>query len=464
MSMGRQSLDTLPFDLLLELSEHLDLNDVLNLLRVCNAVYFRALSESRCFWIRLLERTRKRQMVPCPLGMDCKQLDIATLRTMACYANRIEEAWKEGDSRVNCHSLNWGTAPTCKDGDVTLGPNILAIIPGTTQVVIHASEQLVCMDVWKHKISSHCLRVPRILSHAHYDEPRCHYMALVVDSNNGDYPNDMQVFSIAYDGGDQMEIQLLYVWAVPDPDPLWWAIFIHKDVVDARKVEISCVDDVAYIAVVDLEGYFFVYRFPAEDLPYGYNSNPDWISGSAIEREYDINVIVNTLYPRELRNKFVTSQDLENRDFEDPQDVIRWSPLGLHAVLFGRNKDRPMDSNHVYAATWVLDDPYLERPLTNPTAHTDGVMRVMNVGGKKLLHTWAPSNNIVAVLLDHGQDTSAHIRVFRFIKEAPSVQSRRVQLPSGVEARQICSLAIEERSGIIYAGATSGKLFALPYY
>lgn len=131
-------LQDYPSDVLIDLCTHLDLGDVLSFLSVCRS--FRRLRDSRFLWITALERTRTRRELACPVGTDISQLGIDKLCHIARHTRRLEKNWSQDTPRV-ARAIKSVPCTTCFEQSESVPATILAIIPGTSLVVLYAHDR-----------------------------------------------------------------------------------------------------------------------------------------------------------------------------------------------------------------------------------------------------------------------------------------------------------------------------------
>ncbi|KAJ7142519.1 hypothetical protein C8R44DRAFT_865849 [Mycena epipterygia] len=104
-------IDTPP-DVLLDITQELDLQDSLRLVATCTTCTF--MLRSRCFWIMALHRIEHihRRPLPCPPGLDISSLPLPTLREMAIHAYKLRQNLSsESPHPTSVHSFDMHDEP-----------------------------------------------------------------------------------------------------------------------------------------------------------------------------------------------------------------------------------------------------------------------------------------------------------------------------------------------------------------
>ncbi|KAJ7500548.1 hypothetical protein B0H11DRAFT_784311 [Mycena galericulata] len=133
----------LPLDVLLEITQDLDLPDSLHLAATCNA--FRTTLLSPAFWIASLKRIEEihRRPLPCSPGTDLLSLPLETLRDLAIHAYKLRKnRSSESPSPVSMRSFAIKARLL----------NILSV-EGTRMIITVSLECLACWDT----VSGECI-------------------------------------------------------------------------------------------------------------------------------------------------------------------------------------------------------------------------------------------------------------------------------------------------------------------
>ncbi|KAJ7437991.1 hypothetical protein B0H11DRAFT_595851 [Mycena galericulata] len=136
-------LQDLPLDILLEITEELDLQDSLHLVSTCTA--FKPIFISSYFWIASLRRFEQmhRRPLPCSPGTDILSLPLTTLRQLAVHAYKLKKNWElEAPVPVSVHSF------AISDEPIDFLP-----IHGTRMIVTISADRLACLDT----VSGDCI-------------------------------------------------------------------------------------------------------------------------------------------------------------------------------------------------------------------------------------------------------------------------------------------------------------------
>ncbi|KAF7362413.1 F-box domain-containing protein [Mycena venus] len=128
-------LHKLPADVILEVVDFLELPDPLSLLLTCSSLY--SLSNGRSFWISILETTRRKSPIACPLHADLSQYTLETLKGLVVSWMRLQKNWGLPFPQI-VHPMT-STRLT--------GPaQILANVQGTDILILNMGRNVVCWD------------------------------------------------------------------------------------------------------------------------------------------------------------------------------------------------------------------------------------------------------------------------------------------------------------------------------
>ncbi|KAJ7500611.1 hypothetical protein B0H11DRAFT_1995880 [Mycena galericulata] len=133
----------LPLDILLEITQDLDLPDSLQLAATCSSYMTILLSPT--FWIRSLKRIEEihRRPLPCSPGTDLQSLTLVTLRILAVHAYKLRKNWtSEYPYPVSVRSFEM------KDQLLNLFS-----VEGTRMIITVSLERVACWDT----ISGECI-------------------------------------------------------------------------------------------------------------------------------------------------------------------------------------------------------------------------------------------------------------------------------------------------------------------
>ncbi|KAJ7491377.1 hypothetical protein B0H11DRAFT_2277877 [Mycena galericulata] len=130
------NLKDLPLDILLEITEDLDLPDSLHLISTCTE--FEPVLRLPHFWIMSLKRIQQihKRPLPCSPGTDIPALPLHRLRELAIHAYKLRKAWaSEAPVPVSFHYFKIQDEP-------------IAVLPiqGTRMIVTISVDHLACWD------------------------------------------------------------------------------------------------------------------------------------------------------------------------------------------------------------------------------------------------------------------------------------------------------------------------------
>ncbi|KAJ7438005.1 hypothetical protein B0H11DRAFT_2105977 [Mycena galericulata] len=130
------NLKDLPLDILLEITEDLDLPDSLHLISTCTE--FKPILHLPHFWIMSLKRIQQihRRPLPCSPGTDIPALPLDRLRELAIHAYKLRKTWaSKTPAPVSFHYFKIRDEP-------------IAVLPiqGTRMVVTISVDRLTCWD------------------------------------------------------------------------------------------------------------------------------------------------------------------------------------------------------------------------------------------------------------------------------------------------------------------------------
>ena len=81
----------------------------------------------------------------------------------------------------------------------------------------------------------------------------------------------------------------------------------------------------------------------------------------------------------------------------------------------------------------------------------------------------SPSGAYTVIALDltgnvsDESDMFAILQLLHFTNDPPNIQPCQLELPFFIDLNDICSIALDERRGIVYLSHARGYLFAVPY-
>ncbi|KAJ7817289.1 hypothetical protein B0H14DRAFT_3474761 [Mycena olivaceomarginata] len=90
--------EQLPTDITLEVIKLLELPDPLSLLLTCSSLY--KLSNDRIFWISVLETTRKRYPIGCPVYADLSQYTLEALKGLVVSWMKLQHSWDQPSPKI----------------------------------------------------------------------------------------------------------------------------------------------------------------------------------------------------------------------------------------------------------------------------------------------------------------------------------------------------------------------------
>ncbi|KAJ7734105.1 hypothetical protein B0H16DRAFT_1578270 [Mycena metata] len=127
---------SLPSDLVLEVSKHLDLADAIHLLSTCRTL--RECCTEKSFWIGALARVRQEQRHPIavPLLQDLSALTLAELAEAGKRTNRLMRNWRSETPKPE----------SVREIYVDLMADIV-VIPGANLVITHGAGFVACWDI-----------------------------------------------------------------------------------------------------------------------------------------------------------------------------------------------------------------------------------------------------------------------------------------------------------------------------
>ncbi|KAG5728050.1 hypothetical protein E4T56_gene19455 [Termitomyces sp. T112] len=166
-----------PFDILIVICSYLELSDVFSLATVCSTL--RKFANSKYLWIDALKRTGRIRSLACLPSTNLTQMSVDELKCIAHRTRKLEYNWNQRRPRIvrSLGPIQYSNA------NPQLLPDILAVIPGTSFVVLHLrrlEKMLVCDSEGKKPTRS--IDISTLIHHTHwFHEPECHLIALISD-------------------------------------------------------------------------------------------------------------------------------------------------------------------------------------------------------------------------------------------------------------------------------------------
>ncbi|KAF9465807.1 hypothetical protein BDZ94DRAFT_307279 [Collybia nuda] len=469
--------EIIPFDVLFEITTHLDLADILSFLLVCPS--FRKLSASRYLWIDVLERTQKHRRLACPVGLDITTLEIDQLQRVAHLTHRVRTNWSKQSPRIFGATKS---VPYVRPSEAEPAA-ILVAIQGTPLVVLYTqenTERLICCDMASTSPNPRAsMHVGTISRRAHYDEFGRHIIALVT---RGDRIS-LRVIAMTYGERSAPEMKELFSSYLDVPCR---ALFICRDVIgvvpfavddsalfsirafnyntgisfnifvdlgyqiyNTSYVFCSVFDDTPYVITVEDKDYC-IHKVPWELLPHGSKTCSIEDGGSV---EGNLTLVAE-----------ISRAGVEDSFYVETAE-LRWSPRGLHGI-FVQYTSSYTDTTCTLVRSWPRDLP--------PSSHNEMTMdgRVSSYSQSRV-SPWlvgsSPSGTYSAAIINCSEVEETSSRVcsglclLEYSCDPPGVQCRQLTLPFYIDLDQIYSIALDERCGVIYISHVLGHLFAIPY-
>ncbi|KAF8076898.1 hypothetical protein FPV67DRAFT_1473085 [Lyophyllum atratum] len=465
-----------PEDLHLEILAHLDLSDVLTVLRLCSS--FRKLGENRVLWISLLERTEARRPIACPRGTDLRKLDMQALRTIARRTDQLEQNWSRQSPRVT------GSVkiPMSKRWRQTL---MLATIPGTSLIINCASkideDVLLLCSFDDRRIRTKIHSMGTLHGYASYDDNGRFLIAITARPSRG-FPEDQYlcIFSITYEWCQTPEIQKVYQTSVAEYSDLAWKMFLYKDVLfymwesligrheirafnynTNKQVVIPLGHDIRWVWAdgppcctisegIPVITYAFgktygVYRCPIELFPGSTTPTQERLPLHDLEC---VNEVDSPVLPRpDSLYLYPAAEDA----------MLFPSPLGYHVFVYGYHMSERSQglANGTFTVVEFLP------------AHTSVSARVELQKAYHLM-VLSPSGSYALLSTSTVESHKADVDIIllRFISEPADIEVRRIALPSETcSDLRTASVLIDERLGVIYIDdiGTPSSLIAVQF-
>ncbi|KAF7362415.1 F-box domain-containing protein [Mycena venus] len=128
-------LHELSADVLLEVVNLLELPDPLSLLLTCSSLY--SLSNERTFWIQILETTRRKSPIGCPLHADLSQYTLKTLKGLVVSWMKLQKNWGLPSPQIVQPVTSTRLSGPAK---------ILANVQGTDILILNMGRNVMCWD------------------------------------------------------------------------------------------------------------------------------------------------------------------------------------------------------------------------------------------------------------------------------------------------------------------------------
>ncbi|KAJ7270144.1 hypothetical protein B0H12DRAFT_1094723 [Mycena haematopus] len=125
----------LPTDILLEIVKLLELPNPLSLIITCSSLY--KLSNERSFWISVLETTRSRSPIACPIYADLSQYDLGALKGLVVSWMKLQNNWDQPSPQV--------VSPVTSTR-LPEPAQIILVVQGTDILVLATMKSVFCWD------------------------------------------------------------------------------------------------------------------------------------------------------------------------------------------------------------------------------------------------------------------------------------------------------------------------------
>ncbi|KAF8875307.1 hypothetical protein BD779DRAFT_1678313 [Infundibulicybe gibba] len=450
-----------PQDILMEITSHLNLKDLVAFLSICPA--FKTLMDSRSLWIYLLERMEMRRPLACPVGTIVQDLGIDKLQEIAQRTGRLEANWNSEAPLIlgAVKSTNWNLQRA----------EILHIIPGTGLAIIRTLNKITCcnLDDLESPVDLH---VGPVIHVAHYDELDCHLMALVTArrQEKGSI-NYLHVFRVKYGNETNTTIERIFHAPLRNCGN---GLFINKDVVGLITLHASYINvhatnfiteatsliriSVGYpihvashlcsymqgrmLSIVIADGSEYdIFGCPADEIPFG-NTHTSQLGGERI-LEGDV-----------IRTGRIDDRESHTSDLEVV--MLNQCPLGLYTIIQFEYRGR-------FAALFRFWPAGNQDALT--TLRLKGIIPYRD--DKLPLIASSASGSCVAFILDQtprlgrfGAIMSLYLVTFT---NPDKICVHLPEVPDYINLEDVHSIGVDEHCGIIYLLTESGNVFAIPY-
>ncbi|KAF8875308.1 hypothetical protein BD779DRAFT_1678314 [Infundibulicybe gibba] len=445
-----------PQDILMEITSHLNLRDLVSFLSVCSA--FKTLMDSRSLWIYLLERMERRRPLACPVGTTIQNLGIDKLREIAQRTGRLEANWNSRAPRIldTVKSTNWNLQQA----------EILHIIPGTNLAIIYSdtlnTPRITCcnLDDMESPVDLH---VGSKIRAAHYDELDCHLMALAVGTGRrGEkYVRSLLVLRVKY--GNETKPTIERIFHAPRED-LGDDLFINKDAVGLITLHASHINIHAINFITEATSNIRIsVGYPIDASPYLCSH----MQGRALsimvthESEYDLfdfptdEISFSTTHASQPGGERILEGDVIRTGRIDDREsctghleiaIVNQCPLGLYTILRFEHRGRLATLFHFW-------------PAGNQDALT--TLRLEGTIHNELLLTISPSGAYVAFILD--QNLRSSLYLITFATNPNKIYPHRLEVPDYVNLDDVYSIGIDERCGVIYLLTKDSTVITIPY-
>ncbi|KAJ7113775.1 hypothetical protein C8R44DRAFT_795787 [Mycena epipterygia] len=195
----RTTITELPEDILLDLSQHFDVADLMNIVATCRV--FRALQLHKSFWLNIFARIRS-QMHPLPFfkGEDLATLSLEDLQTTARRVNRLLHNF-HSDSPYPVHIRNLSIEPSAH----------FFCIPGTSLAVSYTISGVSCWNILtSHRVAYLEINDLRVRSRAPCMETKGEAL-IVATIGNGLWNEFTNLVAICIDYRDRTQISISHV-------------------------------------------------------------------------------------------------------------------------------------------------------------------------------------------------------------------------------------------------------------
>ncbi|KAJ7821513.1 hypothetical protein B0H14DRAFT_2830889 [Mycena olivaceomarginata] len=471
--------EQLPTDITLEVVKLLELPDPLSLLLTCSSLY--KLSNDNIFWISVLETTRKKYPIGCPVYADLSQYTLEALKGLVVSWMKLQHSWDQPSPKI---------VQPVTSTPLSERARIIFNVQGTDILVLAIEGRVFCWDAKLAasfpfppiEIGGHITGVsdpadaPSTCSFAILVEPFHNHHILNLGSGN----SSRYVIVIRHANGKATSFtsQFSGVSQVDDDRDIE-SLFLTEDMVGRTVVMGSKEDCIVTIGAVSGDNYLADSTSVLKlHRPV---SNGDFFVSFAYQGhlynllENDFSVEIHHISRKSLQSGRCEESGLHSSEIlsSDPDGSTPFCYLtpsapsyGIGAVFVRRTWVEPdvMNTSFTFlpsTLTHVLDDG-VSSPLAfdSPcvTARISGDLNHLGL-------VWLDHSgfNLVAVIQPNPVDLSTWLLLVRYHPDTRSISTHKLDVPDTIDLSNLESLCVDDTAGAVHLVDNEGILSTLRY-
>ncbi|KAJ7350707.1 hypothetical protein DFH08DRAFT_862182 [Mycena albidolilacea] len=467
------SLHGLPTDIILDIVDLLELPDPISLLLTCSSFY--ALSKERSFWISILETTRKKSAISCPLNADLSQYTLEKLKAMAFSWLSLQENWNRPFPQI-------------------VQPAAPALLPGPAQIIftVQGTDILVLTEntsvfTWDARLATP-FPFPAIETGGHMTQvsgpseaPGVCSFAISVPQTTDTSISRRYILTIKHAAGKAISIASEFTENPTPPDSHFESLFVAEDMVGLGTIVAmnqkkdcvitlgsgkNCVPDSSVLNIHrSVSGNDLMVSFPYKGHLYILIENGESVQVQHISQR---NLCSGRCEESGLYDSEIDSSYIHNVGSAAYCYMVPSTPFYGIAAAFVRLQ-------WTDAFTRITSFTFL--PNTATHASDDGVLSPLAFDSP-CVSAYLPGElaNISLIWLDHsGFNVVAVIQPYgtgldplklvlvRYHPETRSTSSHILTVPDTIDLELVISVCVDDTAGAVYLVDTGGQLWTLRY-